>query len=552
MKKQKLVCMLLLIVMLLPMLSSCMGSSDSFFEYIEVEDFGDGSTKVTVQFLDEDSPRSFVVPAGGDWGKKGDKGDDGKGIQGLVLGMREDVPNIASMVITYTDGTGDTFEFETGKDGLGITSAALGEGTIKDANGEDKQYMVITFSDGTDTNIILPEGAPGVGIKGVERLEGTDTMRVYYTDLNEDGTNRYFDIELPRGVGYTGVVSVDYDANKDGVPGVSFRFQLDLPEVDENGEVKKDENGDIIYKYSDGIFIPTPYPQGIYKVDSKDILGEDGNRKGQAVTFYIKQVDAYGNEILGNDGEVLLKAIGDAIKLYDGATIVDVKQKLDANEQPIIEDGQLVLEIIMSDDRSVELKVPMVASVGIENVELGDDPKNSANYLLTFTYTDPEKKPAEISFRKNSTVWMDGEGDPANNKKANETLVAGDYFFDHAADIIYQKNTDGGWDRIVDFGTRNVSVVFHISEERGDSWQYNGETRSMILESGSSCFAQNKPVPVPRRDGYEFIGWYTIDNITNNQDYEPTAADGVFNSMTVIPKGIPEMHLYAYWKPLGN
>jgi uncharacterized repeat protein (TIGR02543 family) len=536
MKKQKLVCALLLVVLLLPMLSACgFGGGDALVEYIEIETLEDGSTQVVVQYLDED-PKTFTVPVG----VTPEKGDPGNGIKTVLLSEKTETGE-QTLTLTYTDEENYPPTVIKVKDGATVVSA---ERQDFEEEGRLVPYMVITLSDGTTQNVKLPQGATGVGIGKIEKLDMSNKMLVYYTDHTEENPH-YFECELPRGVGYTGKIRTQqkvYDDNGENL-GLRIQFQLDIPdtELDENGKLqyKLDEEGNLIYsQYSDGVFIPYPKNgQSISNVKAEPFeLTVDGvTRTGTKIQFFIQSVDENGNPAYDENGNPIEETVGKEFEIFNGANIDNIVVDGETDE------GDPILKITMTDGTTKTVSIPKAEAIGIKSISVDTDNTDPTKYALKVTYTDNTVQ--NVSFPKNS-AWHKGEGDP--NNKSNFGSI-GDYYFDHKFAIIYYKSTMDSWEQIANIGAGSVKIVFSINFEKGETWKKyvaspDLSTCTVTLSVGTS-FAAEAPdhyIPIPSKDGYTFVGWYT--------SRDPEVTDGMFNSMTVIPN-TDQLTLYPVWTP---
>ena len=549
MKKQKLICALLLVVLLLPMLSGCgFGGGDALVEYIEIETLEDGSTQVVVQYLDED-PKTFTVPVG----VTAEKGDPGNGIDRVVIGEKVDGEQIVTLY--YTDAAHYPPTEIKVRDGATVVSAVRDDRV--DENGVAASFMVLTLSDGSTQEVLLPEGTPGVGIAKIERIDNVETgkMRIFFTDHTEEKPH-FFECELPRGVGFTGRISTDYNAyrvnEEDQLErGLRINFELDSfkTELDEEGNLQyvTDEEGNKQHNWTiDGVFIP--YPQNgasISRVESVPFttdLENGGKQTGVKLEFYIPKLDDKGKPTYDEEGNLIEELLqGNHGVIYDGATIVDIVYKEESA------DGNPVFNIIMSDGRDpIPLEIPRAEAVGIKSVEIDNANTDNSLYALKITYTDPSIEPTKLAFPKNS-AWHEGSFNPNLSGETQRKGNVGDYFFDQENGIIYKKETPTSWEPVVNFGVASVSVVFNINKANGEEWDKYVEntvlpSHTVNIAAGKSFAVTGNKIPIPKKDGYTFAGWYTIEALP-----VPEVTDGAFNSMTVIPKTETALNLYPVW-----
>ena len=443
MRGKKIICMLLLVVMLLPMLSSCgMGTADALLiETFEAELMPDGSTRVTIQYLDDmEDPIEFIVPVG----VSAEKGDPGNGIKSFKT-VRDEDQGKQTITVEFTDEDMEPFTTEIldGENGATVVSTWRDDRVQED--GSVKSYLMMEFSNGETKEAEMVEGPPGVGIAQIVQ-SAEDQMTIYYSDHTEETPN-FADIKLPRATGFTGKIATQYNVYDDTGTYLGLRIRFQLDEMDpETGEYNT---------YSDGIFIPYPADGlSISNVISEPITEtnpETGvTRTGTKITFMREGEGPDGEETKLNDFTV-----------FDGANIDKIEV---AGET---EEGDPILKITLTDGQEKKVAIPKAEAVGIKTVEIDTENQDPTKYALKITYTDNQT--TTVSFPKNS-AWHKGEGDPNASASKRNMGSIGDYYFDQESAVIYYKSKKDAWEMIVNLGAGSLNVRFNVSFKKGEKW----------------------------------------------------------------------------------
>ena len=211
--------------------------------------------------------------------------------------------------------------------------------------------------------------------------------------------------------------------------------------------------------------------------------------------------------------------------------------------------GNVTLTIHYTDPEKEPLTVSLQGARGITGIESSES-ADGTKYILKITYTDGNTQ--TVDFSKNS-AWHNGKNDPKP-----DLGIAGDYYFDQWNRSIWFKEPnldtndplDGTWIEIVDFHSFNqeVKIRFELNKSLDEDWDENNTlllTRDYYettLKVGQSFASTGKELPIPYREGYEFLGWYKTDAPN-------LAIHGAFTDMTVIPN-TTSMTLHAAWRPL--
>lgn len=168
------------------------GSSGMLMKEIVSETMDDGSTKITISFVDDSQePISFVIP-------KGQEGSDGNGISSITQQVSEDGKSV-QLVIAFTDGRENQIidvPLINGKDGVSIKNI-----TSKINDNDDVEVTISFEGDIEDKVFTLPKGEKGDqgnGISSIDvtsNLDGSKTLTIKYTNVTMEDTK----ITIPSG-----------------------------------------------------------------------------------------------------------------------------------------------------------------------------------------------------------------------------------------------------------------------------------------------------------------------------------------------------------------
>lgn len=522
MRKRLLVLVGILTVFLMLALSSCGFSSDSLeIESVGAEVLSDGSTRITIKYLDDmEDPVIFDIPAGltgeqGIQGVPGEKGDVGNGIKEIVI--NNEVAGQQTLQIVYTDEKMEPTEVVV-KDGKQIVSAVR-------EDQEGVPYMRITYSDETSELVELPQGVPGVGIESVSYIpnEETGETMVYFT--REDGTS-IGPIRIPQGpqgndgVGITGMSEPEVQYDEFGTPvAVKFHFVLS------DGGV----TADLTIPYGVGVsnIVSSPLKEGDYVIGTKfQFVKTDGSVTNSIDVLNGVGVDDMTYEV-NEDGTTTVTVLlsNGTTRTFDiPAAISIARVEVGTNSS-----GDTELTIYMTDENIDPVKVSIPKPNGIDSIVTTE---TDTEYILTIAYTSGERQ--SVRFAK-PTAWHSEYGSPRETDGA-----IGDYWFDEQDCAIWHKSA-AGWEELIDFNDFQtiVDVVFHLSE--GESWSVQSNRVTFKMKVGESVASSDEyspaAIPIPHKEGYVFGGWYTTPSPN-------PVVHGMFTDLTVISG---DLDLYAYW-----
>ena len=221
----------------------------------------------------------------------------------------------------------------------------------------------------------------------------------------------------------------------------------------------------------------------------------------------------------------------------DGISVLGIEQTLN-------EDLSKILTFKMSDGNDVFVTIP--APIKGEDGQPGKDGKEITaivsrfdkeldSYVYTVTYNDESTTEFEVE-RQNK--WFTEDSKPTKDDGIN-----GDLWYDVNAQIIYIKENNS-WKEVINFDILKAEE-FTVRFELNDSPEEPGKMPNTKLDyeeyddidKGSYFTAEGYTIPVPTRDGYDFIGWYTTKGILN-----PTHS--AFTDLTPV---MCDLTLYAHW-----
>ncbi len=175
--------------------------------------------------------------------------------------------------------------------------------------------------------------------------------------------------------------------------------------------------------------------------------------------------------------------------------------------------------------------------VGIENVEL-DTETNEDYYVLNILLTDGSE--TFVNLPKPVTKQMlSGSKDPDN-----EDGKDGDFYINIYTGYFFEK-VNGVWETRFCMKSNNDaeshSISFVLGE--GESCIYNGQemqkNTSFVAFVAHNTRISAKNIPIPTKDGYEFLGWYCDPTNVNS---------GQFTDLTLVTSNL---ELHAKWRAIN-
>lgn len=321
--------------------------------------------------------------------------------------------------------------------------------------------------------------------------DGQTKITIYYTDDTVDPAVFY----LPKGA--TG------DAGKDGNGISAITYEHDA----------NNRQTAVKITYTDATLTPTVFdiPDGLSVVGI--VSGND------AVTLAPYIVFRYSDGSLSDPPVYLPKGDkGNGIKVFE----------VTPNE----DDHSVSIHIELDDATKSDIYIPGPQTgngiAGMSAATVGDQ------YVLTVNYTNGTSEDVYFDRPADPNKWLVGQESPSPFLGEN-----GDFFFDEAHKVIWSKSDDS-WHKIISFQdeTTTYTVSFDLNDE-GDAALPQG-TRSHYTVARGAYFSAdgNGEIPIPTREGYTFLGWYT-KRAVNSAIMSP------FTDLTAV---FSDLTLYACWE----
>ena len=230
----------------------------------------------------------------------------------------------------------------------------------------------------------------------------------------------------------------------------------------------------------------------------------------------------------GTKSEPILIPKGE--KGNDGISVLGIEYKTNR-------DKSVTITFNMSEGEPVEVKIPAPIK--------GDDGRgikeiisipNGDKYVMTIVFDDDTTQ--ELEFARPNR-WF--------SELAKPTIadgIDGDLWYDIQRQIIYIKQ-GGRWIEVMNFNDvvdDTCEVKFYLNDS--EEYPANMPAGSLIsyeIEKGSYFSATGYSLPIPTREGYEFVGWYTVK--------VPTVVNGTFTDLTPV---VSDLSLYANWIETTN
>lgn len=218
----------------------------------------------------------------------------------------------------------------------------------------------------------------------------------------------------------------------------------------------------------------------------------------------------------GSESEEFLVPKGD-----DGVGIADIVQ--------IPQDGgKYIIRITFTDPKIEPKDLFIQDGVSVTSIEFDEENSTEEEYVLVVNFSNNTQDTFSIP-RPIPATWLSGRGAPDDANGRN-----GDFYLDDESGAVYKKN-NGQWDWL--FSMKNeleqVAVSFNLRAGEfidGDEGPYVIKER---IPYNSTVKLEN--IPIPTRDGYDFLGWYASDVVNINA--------GKFTNLTSVTSNID---LYAW------
>lgn len=208
----------------------------------------------------------------------------------------------------------------------------------------------------------------------------------------------------------------------------------------------------------------------------------------------------------------------------DGNSIVGIDQIVNDDDSVT-----LIFHFSKSEDYIVQIPAPHEGR-GIDTIVAGE---TNDQYTMTIYYSDGTDETLTWD-KPNPNQWYTG------SEPSNSLGVDGDFYFDIYHHNIYVKQS-GVWVLIVSFDNNieTHSVIFQLNDSLDEPANMpSGSLMAYQIPHGSYFAAQEGyTIPIPTRNGYDFVGWYTTKTIT------PTS--GKFTDLTPV---MADLTLYAIWE----
>ena len=316
--------------------------------------------------------------------------------------------------------------------------------------------------------------------------------------------------------------------------------------VEPNGDLTK-----MTITYSDGSTTTIDVPQGkdgLVGNGIKDIKveeSEDGTKQIVTIMFTDSNMDDVVYEV---DNAVQITGVEDRLDTETNETIINLVFSDGSKGEDIrIPAGRGVerfdyfsdntgtyIYFYYTDGTFSEGFVPTAKGEKGNGIKLITSSETSTHYVLIIEYDDGTI--SEVSFTRptNPNTWLRLDRAPtaADGK-------SGDYCYDTWNNKFWSRVGDE-WFEIFDFKTEitTATVIFDLNDKEDGGVAAEDLSKSIFtLEKGANFASSGYSVPVPERDGYEFVGWYTTKN--------PGVTNGAFTDMTSVSGALT---LYAIWK----
>ena len=203
-------------------------------------------------------------------------------------------------------------------------------------------------------------------------------------------------------------------------------------------------------------------------------------------------------------------------------------------ESTVNEDKSVSLEFNFDngEKRTIVIPAPQTGN-GVLNMVASED---GDYYYIDVNYTNGTIEQLKFQRPADPNQWLYGSEEPGRLRGED-----GDYYFDTYHKVIYVKEK-GSWTKVISFKeeseTKYFTVAFDLNDD-GDAKMPDGARPGYQIEKGTYfASAGYGDIPVPTRDGYRFMGWYTKKAVNHATMSPFTDLTPVFSDLT----------LYALWE----
>ena len=202
--------------------------------------------------------------------------------------------------------------------------------------------------------------------------------------------------------------------------------------------------------------------------------------------------------------------------------------------QKLNEDKSVSIFFEFDDDRKMDILIPPPETGnGILNMNAIDD---GDYYYIDVNYTNGTTEQLKFQRPADPNQWLYGSEEPGRLKGED-----GDYYFDTYHKVIYVKEK-GNWTKVISFKEESETVYFTVTfdlNDEDDAKMPEGARPGYQIEKGTYfASAGYGDIPVPTREGYRFMGWYTKKAVNHATMSPFTDLTPVFSDLT----------LYALWE----
>ena len=215
----------------------------------------------------------------------------------------------------------------------------------------------------------------------------------------------------------------------------------------------------------------------------------------------------------------------------DGVGIANIVQTEEEN-------GQHKVKITFTDDSLKPVEFYINDGVSIDSVEYSEEYSNEENYALIIRFSDGT---SSIQFlpRPTTNKWYSGLVDPSQSLGKN-----GDFYLNESNGNVFNKKNE---QRVYLFSMKGDSTE-ETAEYFNVIFNFAGDEYNDELTPGSKVMVKTKKgdtvpleqIPIPKKDGYIFEGWYAGNDVNN-----PNI--GKFTNLTIVSANVD---LYARWSSI--